>query len=163
MTTSDQEEQAERRRVLLQDADLRRRQQEQAQREQSGTYLSHTHDDLSGGRFAALGNPTIVGSTEATRYPAASAAHQIQLPDEPPLGFDNPELEPSFASLASVQDPGGAAARSSPADVEPAPPSSPVDDPASAPSGGSSVQQPSGGLVSERAGSSPSQKDQDNG
>ena len=35
MTTSDQEDQAEKRRVMLQDADVRRRQQEQ-----SGTFLA---------------------------------------------------------------------------------------------------------------------------
>ena len=41
MTTYDPEDQAERRRVLLQDVDVRRRQQEQAQRQQSGTFFSH--------------------------------------------------------------------------------------------------------------------------
>ena len=118
---SSQEEQREREEVMRQDADLRRRQQEQVQRESSGTYLSHTHDDLSGGgRFAALGNPTIVGSTEATRYPAAAAAYQIQLPDEPPLGFDNPVLEPSAVMLDAEQTDAPAGATSSSESLPPA-------------------------------------------
>ena len=60
MTTSDQEEQAERRRVTLQDADLRRRQQ-------ASTNLDHAlaaANDISGGRFGAIGTPNVVGSTE---------------------------------------------------------------------------------------------------
>src|SRR6516162_9576287 len=74
MTTSDQEEQAERRRVLLQDADLRQQQQEQAQREQVSTFFSHTHADEinGGGRFAAVSPASIVGSEPAVKYPAAS-------------------------------------------------------------------------------------------
>ena len=79
---SSQEEQAERRRVLANDARVR---------EQSGTFFSHTHMD-EGGRFAQVSNAQIVG---ADPIPAASAAHQIQLPDEPPLGLDNPALENS--------------------------------------------------------------------
>jgi hypothetical protein len=83
---SSQEEQAERRRVLAND---------QRVREQSGTFLSHTHMD-EGGRFAQVSNAQIVGADPIPNYPAASAAHQIQLPDEPPLGLDNPALEPSM-------------------------------------------------------------------
>ena len=60
MTTSDQEEQAERRRVTLQDTDLRRRQQ-------ASTNLDHAlaaANDISGGRFAATGTPNVTGATE---------------------------------------------------------------------------------------------------
>jgi hypothetical protein len=42
---SRQEEQAERRRVLAND---------QRVKEQTGTYLSHTHDDIHQGRFAGV-------------------------------------------------------------------------------------------------------------
>jgi hypothetical protein len=47
-------------------------------------------DDEVGGRFAVRGSPTVIGTepTPASQYPAASAAHQTQLPDEPPL--ENP-------------------------------------------------------------------------
>jgi len=139
MTTSDQEEQAERRRVLLQDADLRR-QQEQAQREQSGTFFSHAQaaaNDTAGGRFASVSPTSIVGSEPAVKYPAASPSWQIQLPDEPPLSaYENPALEES-------------------ADVSPVSPSVATDGPAHAPSSDGGPATSSGGLVSERAGSSP--------
>jgi hypothetical protein len=79
---SRQEEEAERRRVFAQDQSLR-----------TGTYMSHTHDDIHQGRFAAIGTAQVVGQSPVPQYPAASAAHQIQLPDEPPLGFDNPALD----------------------------------------------------------------------
>ena len=135
---TDQEEQAEKRRVLSQDADVRRRQQEQ-----SGTFLSHTHIDDAGGRFAAVNAAKIVGQSPATAaaYPAASAAHQTELPPEPSLGFsvnEMPELEPSAVSI------------SLPAVEQ-------LDDPAAAPSSDDgSPATPSGGLMSERAGLSPS-------
>jgi hypothetical protein len=82
---SSQEEQAERRRVLAND---------QRVKEQSGTFLSHTHMD-EGGRFAQVSSAQIVGQTAVPNYPAASAAHQIQLPDEPPLSVhENPAFDP---------------------------------------------------------------------
>ena len=136
--TTDQEEQAEKRRVVLQDADVRN----QSRNGNTGTFLSHAQaaaNDTGGGRFAALGNPTVVGASEATRYPAASAAHQTELPPEPSLGFsvdEMPELEPSAVSvsLPAVEQLGDPAAA----------PSSDVGSPAT----------PSGGSVFERAGSS---------
>jgi hypothetical protein len=146
---TDQEEQAERRRVLLQDADLRRQQQEQARREQSGTFFSHAQaaaNDLGGGRFAGVNPTTVIGSDPALKYPAASSSWQIQLPDESPLStYENPALEDS-------------------ADVSPVSPSAATDGPADAPSSDDgSPATSSGGSMSERAGSSLSQKDQDNG
>jgi len=71
-----QEEQEERRATL--DNDRRVREQ------QGGTYLSHTHNDLAGGRFAAVGAQTIVGQSP-NPYPAASAHQRDPVPDEPPL------------------------------------------------------------------------------
>ena len=140
MTTSDYdpESQAERRRVLLNDACVR---------EQSGTYLSHTHSEL-GGRFAVTDHQTITGviSPAPPPLPANSPWHGPDpVPKEPPLGYDinaMPELETSTG-------------------VPPVSPPVATDDPVAAPLGGSLVQQPSGGLVSERAGSSPFPTDQD--
>ena len=131
--TTDQEEQAERRRVLLQDADVRNR----SRNGNTGTYLSHTHIDDAGGRFAQVNAAKIVGQSPAiaAAYPAASAAHQTELPPEPSLGFSIDEM-PGLESSA-------------------APPVEATGDPADAPSGDDgSPATPSGGLMSERAGSS---------
>jgi hypothetical protein len=79
--------------------------------QRSGTFFSHglaAANDLSGGRFAAAGGaPRVVGSTPgaASQYPAASAAHQTELPPEPPLGFSVNELDPS-ATIPAAEDPG---------------------------------------------------------
>ena len=136
MATSDQEDQADKRRTLINDARVRNQ-----SNGDTGTFLSHTHIDDAGGRFAAVNAAKIVGQSPAiaASYPAASAAHQTELPPEPSLGFsidEMPGLEPSTA-----------------------PPVEATGDPADAPSsddGGSATS--SGGLMSERAGSSPSNK-----
>jgi hypothetical protein len=79
--------------------------------EQRGsTFHQHAQSqaaELSGGRFAAVGAPRVVGSTAgvASQYPAASAAHQTELPPEQPLGIDinaMPGDEPS-AELSAVE------------------------------------------------------------
>jgi hypothetical protein len=112
----------------------------------TGTFLSHTHIDEAGGRFAAVNAATVVGQSPeiAASYPAASAAHQTELPPEPSLGHAidaMPGDEPSTA-FPSVEATGG---------------------PANAPSGGSGPAT-SSGLVSERAGPPPlSQNERDNG
>src|SRR6516164_7919230 len=104
MTTYDPEDQAERRRVLLNDARVR----EQARNGDTGTYLSHTHSEL-GGRFALTEHQTITGvvSPAPPPLPANSPWHGSDpVPDEPPLGYDinaMPELEPEpFSSASSV-------------------------------------------------------------
>ena len=56
MTTSDQEDQVEKRGTLLNDARVR----EQSRNGDTGTYLSHTHSEL-GGRFAVTNHQTITG------------------------------------------------------------------------------------------------------
>jgi hypothetical protein len=105
MSPSEAEEQAERRRVMLQDADVRRQQG-------GSTYLDHTHDDTSGGRFAAIGTPYVVGSTPIPKYPelpADSPFHHDPVPPEPPLSADeNPALNPSSPEPfpSSVQETG---------------------------------------------------------
>jgi hypothetical protein len=133
---TDQEEQAEKRRTLLNDARVR----EQSKNGDTGTFLSHTHIDDAGGRFAAVNAAKIVGQSPAiaAAYPAASAAHQTELPLEEPLGFSVNDLESSMATPCSSS----VEATGDPADA----PSSDDGSPAT----------PSGGSVSERAGSSPS-------
>jgi hypothetical protein len=116
---SKQEEEQERREVLENDRKVR-------EQHRGSTYHQYglaQADELSGGRFGALGTPTVTGATPIPRYPAASAAHQIQLPDESPTGYDINEMppldsipEPSLPCAA--QDTGGAAAPSVPLDVE---------------------------------------------
>ena len=84
---SHQEEQIERRRVLENDKRIR---------EQGSTFLAHTHNDLAGGRFAAVGAATVIGSTAVPQYPQASTPFQRDpVPDEPPIGFENPVLDNS--------------------------------------------------------------------
>jgi hypothetical protein len=89
MVTEHQHEQAERLEVTLQDADLRRQQQQ----EPPNTLHQHAQSqasDISGGRFGALGVPLVIGSTAIPKYPelpANSPSHSDPVPDEPPLGF----------------------------------------------------------------------------
>jgi hypothetical protein len=75
----DEISQAEKRRVMRED-DARRR-------HQGSTYSAFAQADaqIDHGRFAAVNKAAVVG-TEAARYPAASAAHQTELPPEPPFG-----------------------------------------------------------------------------
>jgi hypothetical protein len=88
-------------------------------------------DEINQGRFAAIGSPTVVGAQPVPQYPAASPSWQIQLPDEPPLGFENPAIEgPSAGSLLPAEQtgaPAGAAAA-----VERLPPGSAQSDDAGA-------------------------------
>jgi hypothetical protein len=145
MTTSDQEDQAEKRRTLLNDARVR----EQSRDSDTGTYLSHTHSEV-GGRFAVTEHQTITGvvSPSPPPLPAISPWHGSDpVPDEPPLGYRIDDLN---------------LFEESPTGVPPVSPPVATGDPAHAPSGGSLVQQPSGGLMSERAGSSPSSDEQSN-
>ena len=133
MTTSDQEDQAEKRRTLLNDARVR----EQSKNGDTGTFLSHTHIDDAGGRFAAVNAAKVVGQSPgiAAQYPAASAAHQTELPPEQPLGYRVDAMPGDELSMA--------------------PPVEGFGDPADAPPSDGGPATSSGGLVSERAGSSP--------
>jgi hypothetical protein len=56
MSTSSAEEQRKRRETMMQDADLRRRQE----RERGSTYLDHHRSEL-GGRFGSVETETITG------------------------------------------------------------------------------------------------------
>jgi hypothetical protein len=95
MVTEAQREQQDRLEVTLQDADLRRQQQ---QKEPPNTLHQHalaSANDTVGGRFAALGNPHVVGSAPIPKYPelpANSPSHFDPVPNEPPLGFAIDEM-----------------------------------------------------------------------
>jgi hypothetical protein len=114
----------------------------------TGTFLSHTHIDDAGGRFAAVNAAKVVGQSPAiaASYPAASAAHQAGMPPEEPLGY-RVDAMPELASSMAIPPV--------------SPPVEATGDPAQAPSsddGGSAI--PPGGLMSnERAGPSPSSPD----
>jgi hypothetical protein len=78
-------------------------------REQASSILDHARaaaNDLGGGRFAGVNPTTVVGSEPAVKYPAASSSWQIQLPDEPPLGYrvdDMPGSELPSTELSAVE------------------------------------------------------------
>jgi len=97
---SSQEEQAERRRVFAQDQSLRN---------QGSTFHQHALADAETprGRFSAVSAAHVVGSKAgiASSYPAASSAHQTELPPEPALGYRVDELEP-LAPPVEAQAPG---------------------------------------------------------
>jgi hypothetical protein len=119
----DQIDQAERRETL--ENDLKVLQQ------QGSTFHQHAQaqaSELSGGRFAAIGSPRVIGATPspASQYPAAAAHQSDPVGIEPPLGIDvNAMSESSMAPLVSVEVTGGAVdAPSAPPDVEHAAPPS---------------------------------------
>jgi hypothetical protein len=112
---SRQEEMLDRKRTLENDLKVRRQQEErrrtfapdQSLPRQGTTFHQHAINDadIPRGRFSAISNATVVGSTAIPQYPQASAPFQSDpVPDEPPLSFDNPALEPS--SSCSAQAPG---------------------------------------------------------
>jgi hypothetical protein len=95
--------------------DLKVRQQQ----EQTSTNLDHAlaaAADISGGRFGVTGVPNVIGSAAIPQYPAASSAHQTELPPEPALGYSVDQVEPIEPSMAVppvVEDRGPAEAPSS--------------------------------------------------
>ena len=92
------------------------------------------------GRFTeAEGKQFVVGSTPLPKYPAGGApwSDADPVPDEPPLGYRVDDLEPTGSALSPAA----------------------TDDPANAPSSGSSAYR---GSMSERAGSSSSSEEQTN-
>jgi hypothetical protein len=121
---SKQEEELERREVLGNDRRVRE--------QQSSTFHQHAQaqaDEINQGRFAATGVPNVIGAkpTPASQYPAASSAHQTELPPEPPLGYPIGQM-PSTPP-ASVEQLGGAEAPPVPCqESSAAPPSFSPDD-----------------------------------
>jgi hypothetical protein len=140
VATYDPEDQAERRRVLRNDARVR----EQSRNRDTSAYIDHAHSEL-GGRYAITEHATITGVVSPSPPPLPDSspwAGRDPVPDEPPLGYEIdriPESESAAASILPVAD---------------------TDDPASAPSGGSGSATSSGGLMSEPAGSSFSSEDE---
>jgi hypothetical protein len=114
---SKQEEAQERREVLENDRLLREQQK-------ASTFHQHAQaqaDETAQGRFRATGTPRVIGSTPspAAQYPAASSAHQTELPREEPLGYSVDAMSglenPADVSVVSPSaEPGGAAAPSVP-------------------------------------------------
>jgi hypothetical protein len=114
--TTESDEQAERRETMLQDADLRRR-QEREEQARGATYLDHYQSDV-GGRFVVTERETITGlpSPQPPPLPANSPwAGEDLVGIEPPLGvaIDRmPELEQPTETCAvgtggAVDEPSG--------------------------------------------------------
>jgi hypothetical protein len=102
MTPSAAKENRERAEIMKDEARLR-------DQERASTMFEHavsSANDETGGRYSAIGKQRVVGSTPmaATIYPAASAAHQVQLPPEPPLGIDINAM-PDLASPTGLASP----------------------------------------------------------
>jgi hypothetical protein len=110
---SSQEEQIERRRVLLQDASVR----EASTLHQHGIAQAN---DLAGGRFAAVNNAYVVGSTPQVNYPAAGPHQADPVGQEPPLSYRIDDLlEPTASAQGNSGEPTSDAAPSPPpGDVE---------------------------------------------
>jgi hypothetical protein len=81
----------------------------------SSTLLDHVSND-SGGRYATLGKPAVIGTTPAANYPALPASSPWShdgVGQEPPLGIEINAMEPvgevfeverSLAELAASND-----------------------------------------------------------
>ena len=147
-----QEEEQERRETLENDRKLLEAEHRRILREGT-TFHQHAQsaaNDEAGGRFAAVNPTTVVGAQSLPKHPTLPSSSpwsgaQPEPGIEPALGYPidaMPESESSTVMSSAVEVP---------------------DDPVAAPLGGSLVQQPSGGLVSERAGSSSFPEDQNNG
>jgi hypothetical protein len=108
-----QREQAERRRVMLDEARARDRLRDQ-QREQGSTFLAQTHSEM-GGRFSSVGAQMVVGADPVANYPAAAPHQRDPCGIEPPLGYRIDELEPAIAPpVVEAQASGPAEAPASP-------------------------------------------------
>jgi hypothetical protein len=85
--TTDQEEQAEKLRVTLQDADLRR--------QQGTTFKAFADADTHiPGRFESIAAAHVVGSTQTPKYPAASTPFQRD-----PVGIEPNWLRPKCTRI----------------------------------------------------------------
>src|SRR6516164_11656791 len=91
-----QEEEQERRETLENDRLVREAEHQRLLREGT-TFHQHAQshaNDEAGGRFAAVNAATVVGAQPLPVYPAASSAHQTELPPEPSLGYSVGQLDP---------------------------------------------------------------------
>ena len=93
---SSQEEQAERKSVMLNDARLKEQQR-------GSTFLAQTHNDVGGRYGAAQPSPYVIGSTPTPIYPQASAPFQHDpVGLEPPLGPDPADPEPFHSPVQAT-------------------------------------------------------------
>jgi hypothetical protein len=89
------------------------------QQQQGTTFHQHAQaqaDEMSQGRFAAIGHAQVVGAGPVPKYPAAAAHQSDPVGTEPPLGFsvdempfENPTGDVSSGSAPPVE-PGSASA-----------------------------------------------------
>jgi hypothetical protein len=95
---NDPESQAEKRRVLINDARVR----EQSRNGDTSSYIDHYSPEM-GGRFSHQGAATVIGQSPVPAYPSASSpwCGPDLVGDEPPLGFDVNALEPAAGPPAS--------------------------------------------------------------
>jgi hypothetical protein len=117
---SSQEEKRDRIETIENDRLVREAEQQRIQLEGSTMYqhAQSAANDEAGGRFASVNPTRVIGATPniAAAYPAASSAHQTELPPELPTGHDineMPPLEPSTVH-ASVEATGPASADAPP-------------------------------------------------
>jgi hypothetical protein len=115
--------QSEKREVLANDRRVHE-QQEQARREQFGTFFSHGQaaaNDTGGGRFGSLGSPYVIGSQPQVRYPAAGGHQADPCGTEPPLGVsvDAMFIEPSTVPVTSVEATGAPAGAAPSSNIAP--------------------------------------------
>jgi hypothetical protein len=109
-------DQAERRETLENDRKVREAEHQRLLREGT-TFHQHAQafaDEVNQGRFAAIGVPTVTGSTPVPSYPAAGAHQFDPCGPEPPLGYSVDQVEPIEPStfVSSVEEtcaPAGAA------------------------------------------------------
>jgi hypothetical protein len=81
--------------IITEDPERRRRREREPPQ---GTTL-HQHGvtaagDEVGGRFAARGSPTVIGTEPTPQYPAAGSHQRDPSPDEPGLGYSVDQVEP---------------------------------------------------------------------
>ena len=113
---SSQEEQAEREATMRNDASVREQQMQRDAEQrrilrEGTTFYQHAQsaaNDEAGGRFAGVNPATVVGSEPAVKYPQLPASSpwsgaQPEPGIEPPLGFENPAIEPSAVTLGAEQ------------------------------------------------------------
>jgi hypothetical protein len=117
-------DQQERRETLRNDLKVRQEQEEsrrvfadQSLPNRATTFHQFAEADAATpmGRFSAVSAAVVVGSTAIPQYPQASAPFQCDpVPDEPPLGLDNPALEPGPFSPGSGDPTGDVPASTAP-------------------------------------------------
>jgi hypothetical protein len=115
---SKDEEMADRIDTMRNDLDVKRQQQQKTEGTTMQAFAQAQADEINQGRFAATGVPNVIGAKPevAQMYPPASAAHQVDLPPEPALGYaidQMPTDEPSAGVSILAEDTGAPAGATS--------------------------------------------------